>query len=307
MALIPPFCMDSVVAIGVPVAKGTQWVATGFLYGHHVSGAGAERRYRPFLVTNRHVFAGADRRVLRFNALEGEPTRSFVVDLKDAAGKPIWFAHPDADVDVAVLPIAAKALEDGHLKFSLFQSDDHCAGVARMKDLGVHEGDGAFVLGFPLGQVGGVRNVAILRGGHIARIQDLLAGAGKNFLVDALIFPGNSGGPVISKPEMVSIQGSKSQNAAYLIGVVAAFIPYVDVALSQQTQRPRITFEDNSGLAVVFPVDAIVEVVATILRKGDEKEKVQEARPVEQPAMPAPASPQPPTPDARPSDQPPSP
>src|ERR1019366_8874960 len=59
-------------------------------------------------------------------------------------------------------------------------------------------------LGFPLQLVGGERNYVIVRHGTIARIGDMLAGTNKNFLVDTFIFPGNSGGPVILKPEMMA-------------------------------------------------------------------------------------------------------
>jgi len=38
MALIPPFFPDRVVAIGVDSSEGERkWVASGFLYGHHVA------------------------------------------------------------------------------------------------------------------------------------------------------------------------------------------------------------------------------------------------------------------------------
>ena len=82
------------------------------------------------------------------------------------------------------------------------------------------------------------------------------------FLLDSFIFPGNSGGPVVSKPELVSIQGAKPAiTQAYLIGVVQGFRPYIDVAISSQTKRPRVTFEENSGLAEVIPAEYIQETI----------------------------------------------
>lgn len=59
----------------------------------------------------------------------------------------------------------------------------------------------------------------------------------------------------------MAIKGTKSQNAAYLIGIVKGYVPYQDVAYSLQTMRPRITFEENSGLAAVHPVDYIQETI----------------------------------------------
>ena len=73
--------------------------------------------------------------------------------------------------------------------------------------------------------------------------------------------PGTSGGPVINKPEIISITGTKSANQSNLIGIVKSYIPYQDIAVSKQTGRPRVIFEENSGLATVHPVDYIDEII----------------------------------------------
>src|SRR5207302_573264 len=75
---------------------------------------------------------------------------------------------------------------------------------------------------------------------------------------------GNSGGPVVTRPEISSIQGTKTINAAYLLRVVSGYLPYQDVAISAQTKRPRIIFEENSGLATVVSVDFIDDIVCAI-------------------------------------------
>ena len=58
MALIPPFFLDCVVAVGFPDEDGgKKWSASGFLYGKLVEeGSAKEKTYEIFLVTNRHVF-----------------------------------------------------------------------------------------------------------------------------------------------------------------------------------------------------------------------------------------------------------
>jgi hypothetical protein len=99
-------------------------------------------------------------------------------------------------------------------------------------------------------------------------------------MIDATVFPGNSGGPVVSKPEVVSIQGTKSHDSAYLIGIRASYVPYIDVATSQQTQRPRVTFEENSWLANVYSVDCINEAIAKAQAAVAEGGTPQEAQPV---------------------------
>ena len=53
--------------------------------------------------------------------------------------------------------------------------------------------------------------------------------------------------------------------------MVLAYRSYVDVAVSPQTERPRVVFEENSGLADVLPVDYIDEAIRDFLvsRKND--------------------------------------
>ena len=128
-------------------------------------------------------------------------------------------------------------------------------------------GDGVFVLGFPMGLEGGERNYVIVRQGCIGRIGDLLDNPQvESYLVDAFTFPGNSGGPVVLAVSLSYIQGTRSQNTSYLIGVVKGFLPYQDVAVSKQTGRARIAFEENSGLTEVIPIDYVEQTVQTALR-----------------------------------------
>ena len=110
--------------------------------------------------------------------------------------------------------------------------------------------------GFPMGQVGKERNYTIVRHGSLARVRDAIVGSSESFLVDTLIFPGNSGGPVVIRPEALAVGGTKATQKALLIGIVAGYLPYRDVAVSQQTKRARVIFEENSGLAVVSRLTA---------------------------------------------------
>jgi S1-C subfamily serine protease len=281
-ALIPPYYLDCVVAIGrdVPVMvngspvleNGTaklQWepIASGFLYGEPTGEKNdkGEPLYRTFLVTNRHVVQGAPELRLRFNPKESKPAKEYALPLADK-GKPTWFAPPDPQFDVAVVGVNMDFLRNDEIKAEFIPGDQNAADVAKAKDLGVSEGDGVFVLGFPLQLVGGARNFVIARQGIIARIGDALEGFSKTFLIDTFIFPGNSGGPVILRPEALAITGTKHQGNALLIGVVSSFQTYQEIAVSQQTGRPRIMFEENAGLANVVPVDQIKAAIAEAIR-----------------------------------------
>ena len=157
------------------------------------------------------------------------------------------------------------------MQVAYFQGDRHSATIDALNALGVTEGDFAYVLGFPMGLVGEHRNAVIVRSGTLARVRDTLARTSKIFLVDAFVFPGNSGGPVVLNPEALAIEGTKPQLAPYLIGIVQAYVPYQDVAVSLQTGHPRVIFEENAGLSAVHPIDYIAETIAARVAPRVEK------------------------------------
>ena len=266
MALIPPFFLDCVVAIGFESKPGDiRYVATGFLIGLNMTEASVRpKTYRVYLVTNRHVVLGKKIAHVRFNPAGGHAAKAYDAELVDSSGKALWMSHSDPAVDVAVLPINAALLREHDIAFNWFRSDQHVLKMREARDAGLSEGDGVFVLGFPLGQTGGERNYVIVRAGAVARVRDVLAGAARDFLVDAAIFPGNSGGPVITRPEFTSITGTKAISNASLLRIVTGYVPYEDVAISAQTNLPRVVFQENSGLAKVVPIDRVFEVIGQV-------------------------------------------
>lgn len=290
---LPIVYLDHVVAIGrketKPGPDQGKWFgeATGFIYGEFAGNSPAGRQYTPFLVTNRHVIeehiALTDGAALfvRFNPKAEGPATDYDLPLT-IGGHPTWHAHPDPEVDLAVVTLNASWLQTAGVSFGFFRNDLDTLGRSKAKDLGLSEGNGIFVLGFPMslvGQqlVGQQRDYVVVRQGCIARITDSLNAPSriKTFLVDAFVFPGNSGGPVVLRPNPpeAQFQGEKAPiNAAYLIGVVRGYQPYIDVAISPQTKRPRVSFEENSGLAEVVPADYIDETIADSMVNPDKAE-----------------------------------
>ena len=263
MALLPPSHLDAVVALGIPDSNGSiQYTATGFLYGHPVGESGEE--YRIFLITNRHVVKDVDMLKARFNRPMGADPKIYDIPLRGNNGSIQWTEHPSSDV--AVVQLLPKKLEEDGIKFTWIPGDRQLA-LEQAKKLQISEGDGVFVLGFPMGLAGEKRNYAIVRQGVIARIRDWLGGHSPTILIDATVFPGNSGGPVFTKPEIASVPGTKSNKRSLLIGMISNYLYYEDVAISSQTHKARITFQENAGLATVVPVDAIQETVDLAVKK----------------------------------------
>lgn len=269
MALIPPFYIDCVVAIGTIVQGQQRWIGTGFLFGDLFEKTEDEKnRYNVYLVTNKHVLANLDLILVRFNPQNDQSAKDYPASLKDKNGNTLWTGHPDPDIDVAVIPLNINSIKKEGMKFDFFQSDKHVNNISDLMNNEASEGDFIYIMGFPMGIVAADRQHVFVRSGVISRIKDLFERRSKDFVVDAFVFPGNSGGPVITKPEMQSIQGTKASNNSKLIGIVKSYIPYNDVAISQQTNRPRVIFEENTGLTKIEPVDHIILTIEHAKKKN---------------------------------------
>lgn len=252
MALIPAGYMKAIVSLGASDNSYTH-IGTGFLYHHPIRRREDETHYRPFLITNRHVIEGGARDV-RFNhpahgTLEVHPIDTVVDD--------DWTTHPNG-ADVAVAPL----LDPGPLTLGrdLMEAEIFVGDVATPSDSElptIAEGTGVFLIGFPLGLIGVDRNYPIVRSGVIARIQDWFRGAEDAFLIDAPAFPGNSGGPVVVRPDATAISGTTAVTHALLIGMVSQNIRSREVAVSAQTGEERVVFLENTGLSRVAPISAI--------------------------------------------------
>lgn len=234
--------MKTVVSIELIQASGTaKPVGTGFLVDS----------------PNKHILLVTAKHVVLDNT--GKIIENLAYRLNDKSGKSIlltdkvcsklrggkWFLSDEYDVacrfiykkktsDVLVIPI------DMFLKSS---------------ELNV--GTPLIILGFPMGLRSDEFTVPIARKAMVARSDP------GNIIVDGFVFPGNSGGPVIYYPAIKFGKGITSGvlNDQKLIGLVSKSINYVDIAVSQQTKRPRVTFEDNAGLSQVVPADAILELI----------------------------------------------
>ena len=180
MALIPPFFLDCVVAIGAPTVDGTNWIGTGFLVGRPLPEEGtSEKTYNTFLVTNKHVLHNQQSIILRFNSIQGTETRDYPINLfKD--GSQTWVGHPSENIDVAVQFINPNVLSEDSTRFSYFRLDETCMDTTEMSRSGVSEGDQLYVLGFPMGIVTHTSNYVIARGGVLSRVRDVLS----NHLLD---------------------------------------------------------------------------------------------------------------------------
>ncbi|MBA7652924.1 hypothetical protein ES703_60763 [subsurface metagenome] len=209
------------------------------------------------LVTARHVLLDQngnidDRWMLAFFNSKGgkiasrsieEIKRNFSVD---------WIFHKNKEVDIAIIPFGLDTQKDD-VKII---PDDMFISTERLFEL-----YDVFFLSYQPGTEPQKRISPIIRTGTISVIND-----DKTFYIDASAFPGNSGSPVFLKPSPIrydekgiSIGGDKL--GGKFIGIIGEYIPYREIAISTQTGRPRVIFEENTGLSRVWSVPFIREIL----------------------------------------------
>jgi hypothetical protein len=165
-----------------------------------------------------------------------------------------WIRHPDPKVDIAILPFL-KDVND-QVRFvpdSLIPKD--MAEIHELVDVfyvSFHPGLNSF-------QNDGCVN-PIVRKGVISRVNN-----NDTFYIDGSAFPGNSGSPIFLFPTPIKISNGGISIGAptkiSLLGVMGAYLPYQDVALSQQTGRPRVIFEENTGLSLIWSTKFIDQII----------------------------------------------
>lgn len=264
MALLNKNHIKSLVAVGSFDLQG-KFVcdSTSFQVGFLVkkSDDPTKTLYQIFLVTNRHVFEGRKKVWLRLNADDGK-TKTFEQDLFSPTGDSLWLAHPDAEVDLALLSVSVAALKENNIQQPFFISEEMFAYIKDFESVGIAPGDETFVVGFPMGIAGEDQNYPCVKAGMVSRFDGEIIKSKKAFIIDSSIFPGNSGGPVILKPTITALSDTKTVNQPYLLGVVRAYIPFIDTLYTHQTKPPTpiSTTRENSGLSYCVPMDYVKEI-----------------------------------------------
>lgn len=261
MAIIPKFYFDAVVSIGIRDNNAViKWIGTGFFIIRKID---EEGNARPFLVTNKHVVEKQKSIVIRMKDRNDDTLRTINLSLEENE-KALVFFHESKDIDIAVIPVNGYVIVENHLEFFAFDIDEHAMTSTELRLQGAEEGTLIHMLGFPLGLVNKDSGQPLCRLGCIARISKTQIEEEHDILVDVQNFPGNSGSPVVTRPEIVSIEGTKCLNRAILIGIVHSYIPYQDFLVSQQTNEVVEIRRENSGIANVHPVEYIREIIDTI-------------------------------------------
>jgi hypothetical protein len=238
--------LDTVVSIErLPDGTKEFPVGTGFFV--------ATARDHLLLVTAKHVVQDDKGGLLTDLAYRVNRAGGSSQLLRDAdlvkAGVGTWFLAPQDDVAVRFVPIVGGAsVKAMPLDRFIEQSQ-------------VDAGPPLAALGFPMGLRSLDHALPIARRGMVGRADS------NSLLADLFVFPGNSGGPVLYVPAFKtggnSFGGADLVRDEMLVGIVSSFIPYSEVAISEQTRRPRVVFEENSGLTNLVPAWVLRKFITT--------------------------------------------
>ncbi len=244
-----PALLDVVLPVGA--AATPPYTGTAFLYGKRFPNESDVG----FVVTNKHVIETVGRYsedgvILHVNLLQGGATP---VTIPFSS----WTFHDSADVAVYMVGFPLP-LPPSMNKW--FLPDLFYTPRASLKDQAIGEGSPVFVVGFPLG-LGGHADISypFVRQGIVAQIQPWIDGNSDSIVIDANAYPGSSGSPVFVK------QGEAAE--IRLLGIVSSYIPYEEELVSRQTGETMAVSIENSGLALVIPVEYIEETIDKKMRQ----------------------------------------
>ncbi len=248
MSWLLPDWQKTVVFIGQETGDKKNFIGTGVLL--NVSNIFC-------LSTAKHVVYDKDNKRFRenlfvsFNSKDGKILDRKIEDIKRTFNVE-WISHNNEEVDIAIIPFGLDIEKDDvkTIPENLF---------IRFNEINV--ADEIFFLGFQPG-LSLTRVKPIVRAGIISRLED-----DKTFYIDTSAFPGNSGSPVFLKPSPISFRKEGinigTTHMGKLIGIIGEYVPYQEYAVSSQTGRPRIMFEENTGISRVWSIDCINDILSS--------------------------------------------
>jgi Trypsin-like peptidase domain len=250
---------------------GAQGTGTGFIFTYNISTGEA-----PFVITNKHVIAGAKSGKLTFSqAKDGKPDLGIGWSIQADDFESFWFGHQDPEIDVAVAPLApflGLANQNNVQLFyktvpqSLIPSEDAANSFDALEEI-------VFV-GYPNGIWDNKNLLPIIRRGTTATPISIDFQGKKLFLIDASVFPGSSGSPVfLLNTGMYFDKKTSSTNIGsrlFFLGIVAAVYFREDHNEIKLVPAPTVDIpiaisKQMINLGIVFKASTIIETIQAFL------------------------------------------
>lgn len=204
---MPQFVVDRRLA-GSHYVFATVRVQTAYLDGS--SGAGTAFFFRTgatagpqanFLVTNKHVLEGATTAHLRFHyGGSNEPWQFTVAEDRSVtvdAGPPLWFMHPDPEIDLCALRVSDLQAQFPQLQGIFFTSISESEILDVESERRLPSMMTIAMVGYPQGIWDAQNNLPIQRRGSTASHPAVAFDGRREVMIDMACFPGSSGSPVV--------------------------------------------------------------------------------------------------------------
>lgn len=220
----------------------------------------------PVLVTNKHVVEGAtEARFTLARAANGAPLDAGTQTTMTNFGPHAWVGHPRADVDVAAM-LFAPVLNDMESRgapafFKAFESE---LLLTETQAETLDSIERVTFVGYPNGLFDQVSMLPIARRGQTATPIFNDYQGWPAFLIDASVFPGSSGSPVLilDRGNFTTRDGTTHiASRIHLAGVIASVHTRRVQGEVRLASTGVASFEDMIDLGIVFKASAIQECV----------------------------------------------
>ncbi|HLF71000.1 MAG TPA: trypsin-like peptidase domain-containing protein [Dehalococcoidia bacterium] len=261
------------VRLTAQVSKTVERTGTAFFFVHN-----KDEKNFPFIVSNKHVVKDAKRGIFLFNRSDGNhPLLGQGFQILVDNFYPQWFGHPDDDVDLSIMPFAPviRLLEEKQLHaFFRTISSATIPDEEQVESLDAIEN--VLMVGYPLGLYDKVNLTPVVRTGITATPVGLDYNGKAQFLIDAAVFPGSSGSPVVllNSGGYYDKGGSLNlgTNRFHLLGVLAEVLTMSDTGKIEvreipTKQEPVVQIATRLNLGVVWKSQLITETVEAFLKQ----------------------------------------
>jgi hypothetical protein len=219
----------------------------------------------PVIVTSRHVVKGVKQGafILTSAKADGTPDLKNHIPVRIDNFEQQWLLHPDANIDLAIMPIAPllnQAAKQGIKPFfktfnkGLIPTEDQLKELTAVEDI--------LMIGYPNGIWDRANNYPIFRKGITATHPANKYEGRDEFMIDAACFPGSSGSPVFlyNVGNYVSKQGATVIGSRfYFLGVLYGGPQYtiagkVQIVTIPERQEPVavVSIPNNLGNVMSF-------------------------------------------------------
>lgn len=221
-------------------------------------------RERLFLVTNVHLltqdFEGLE---VLFRGRDGTNPVEYSVTSRTDAGPDTWYV--DRRHDLAVLPLDVQCLPQEQIRYLSFDLDAEALTIRDLWRRGISEGAEGLLIGFAPARQYPRAEAPLVRSAIVAGIPKR-ARPNRLFLMEGIGLSGNSGSPVILKPDSRTRGVLDTKAMGMLIGVSShGGSPATIVRADEE----RIEALEGIGVLQVVPVDVLRRLVQRALRSID--------------------------------------